>query len=172
MGPGSRSGAEAIALLRASDPNKRWHVLLDCGLAGDEDGRIIADRVLSDFGERVQVTVMSAETNEELMDEVRLRGIMLLRKPVKPIRLRATLTAGSCPSATRPRAAKPQGSCRASRRRPPRNSRSAIRPAGPSNTALARTSAHARRHPPHRRLSALPRMLSRSARSVTTPGNL
>ncbi|HEX9470056.1 MAG TPA: hypothetical protein VF957_10990 [Bradyrhizobium sp.] len=94
MGPGSRSGAEAIALLRASDPNKRWHVLLDYRLAGDEDGRIIADRVLSDFGERVQVTVMSAETNEELMDEVRLRGIMLLRKPVKPIRLRATLTAG------------------------------------------------------------------------------
>ena len=89
-----KTGAEAIALLRASDPNKRWHVLLDYRLAGDEDGLIIADRVLADFGERVQVTVMSAETNEELMDEVRLRGIMLLRKPVKPIRLRATLTAG------------------------------------------------------------------------------
>jgi len=88
-----QTGAEAVAVLHASGPERTWHILLDYRLAGDETGLEIADRVRAEFGNRVQVTIMSGETNQELIQATKLRGLTLLRKPVKPIRLRATLTA-------------------------------------------------------------------------------
>jgi CheY-like chemotaxis protein/anti-sigma regulatory factor (Ser/Thr protein kinase) len=88
-----QTGAEAVAVLHASGPERTWHVLLDYRLAGDETGLEIADRVRAEFGNRVQVTIMSGETNQQLIQATKLRGLTLLRKPVKPIRLRATLAA-------------------------------------------------------------------------------
>jgi CheY-like chemotaxis protein/anti-sigma regulatory factor (Ser/Thr protein kinase) len=89
-----RTGSEAIALLRKSDRSTRWHVVLDFRLAGDEDGIGVADRIRAEFGERVRITLMSGEASEEVQREAKRRDIVLLRKPVKPIRLRAILTSG------------------------------------------------------------------------------
>jgi signal transduction histidine kinase/CheY-like chemotaxis protein len=87
------TGTEAISLLRQSDNSTRWHVLLDFRLSGDEDGLGVADRIRAEFGERVRITLMSGEASEEVQREAKQRDILLLRKPVKPIRLRAVLTA-------------------------------------------------------------------------------
>lgn len=86
------TGSEAIAILRDSDAASRWHVLLDFRLSGDEDGLRLADRISAEFGERIRITLMSGEANEDLHQEAKQRDIVLLRKPVKPIRLRAILT--------------------------------------------------------------------------------
>lgn len=94
-----QTGAEAIDILRGGPAEKRWHVLLDYRLAGNEDGLNLADSMRAQFGNRIQLTMMSAETNEQLMEGAQSRGITLLRKPVKPIRLRAALTAGVSPDA-------------------------------------------------------------------------
>jgi len=88
------TGSEAISLLRQSDGSTRWHVLLDFRLSGEEDGLDLADRIRTEFGQRVRITLMSGEANETIQLEAKKRDILLLRKPVKPIRLRAILTAG------------------------------------------------------------------------------
>lgn len=88
------TGSEAISLLRQSDVSTRWHVLLDFRLSGEEDGLRLADRIRAEFGERIRLTLMSGEASEEVLRQAKQRDILLLRKPVKPIRLRAILTAG------------------------------------------------------------------------------
>jgi len=87
------TGSEAISLLRQADGATRWHVLLDFRLSGEEDGLDVADRIRAEFGDRVRITLMSGEANETVQFEAKRRDILLLRKPVKPIRLRAILTA-------------------------------------------------------------------------------
>jgi len=87
------TGSEAISLLRQADGATRWHVLLDFRLSGEEDGLDVADRIRTEFGDRVRITLMSGEANETVQFEAKRRDILLLRKPVKPIRLRAILTA-------------------------------------------------------------------------------
>jgi signal transduction histidine kinase len=86
------TGGEAISLLRQSDSSTRWHVLLDYRLSGDENGLSLADRIRAEFGDRIRITLMSGEAYEELQQQAKQRDIVLLRKPVKPIRLRAILT--------------------------------------------------------------------------------
>jgi CheY-like chemotaxis protein/anti-sigma regulatory factor (Ser/Thr protein kinase) len=86
------TGSEALSWLRQSAGATRWHVLLDFRLSDEEDGLNLADRIRSEFGERVRVTLMSGEASEELQHQAKQRDIVLLRKPVKPIRLRAILT--------------------------------------------------------------------------------
>jgi signal transduction histidine kinase len=86
------TGSEAISLLRQSEVSTRWHVLLDFRLSGEEDGLRVADRIRAEFGGRIRITLMSGEANEEVQREAKQRDILLLRKPVKPIRLRAILT--------------------------------------------------------------------------------
>ena len=86
------TGSEALSLLRQSEVSTRWHVLLDFRLSGEEDGLRVADRIRAEFGERIRITLMSGEANEEVQREAKQRDILLLRKPVKPIRLRAILT--------------------------------------------------------------------------------
>jgi signal transduction histidine kinase len=88
------TGSEAISLLRQSEVSTRWHVLLDFRLSGEEDGLRLADRIRAEFGERIRLTLMSGEASEEVLRQAKQRDILLLRKPVKPIRLRAILTAG------------------------------------------------------------------------------
>jgi len=86
------TATEAMAVLQQSNPASRWHVVLDFRLAGDEDGLTLADRIRAKFGERVRITLMSGEANPDLQQGAEQRGIALLRKPVRPIRLRAMLT--------------------------------------------------------------------------------
>ena len=86
------SGAEAISVLRKGNTDRKWHVVLDFRLAGDEDGLQISDKIKQEFGDRVRITIMSGETDDALQEGADRRGIMLLRKPVKPIRLRAVLS--------------------------------------------------------------------------------
>jgi CheY-like chemotaxis protein len=86
------TGNEALARLRQGGSATRWHVLLDFRLSGEENGLSLADRIRSEFGERVRITLMSGEASEELVQQANQRDIVLLRKPVKPIRLRAILT--------------------------------------------------------------------------------
>jgi two-component system, sensor histidine kinase len=89
-----QTGTEAIEVLRSSDRSVRWHVLLDFRLAGEEDGLAVADQIRAEFADRVRITLTSGETDEELQHSAKQRGIIVLRKPVKPIRLRAILTSG------------------------------------------------------------------------------
>lgn len=53
----------------------------------------MADRIRDAFGENVEVTLITAETDAAIFEQAARRALATLRKPVKPIRLRAILTA-------------------------------------------------------------------------------
>jgi signal transduction histidine kinase/CheY-like chemotaxis protein len=87
------TGDEALAIMRAAGPARRWRALLDYRLAGEANGLALADAIAAEFGARARVSLMSGETNDGVFAGAELRGLPLLRKPIKPIRLRALLTA-------------------------------------------------------------------------------
>ena len=88
-----RTGDEALAILAGREPQSRWHALLDHRLAEGETGLALADRIRALHGDAVKVVLVTGETDDAILDEARRRGIGVLRKPVKPIRLRAALSA-------------------------------------------------------------------------------
>ena len=89
---GCQRGAEAIEFLSTQDSLEKWHVLLDYRLADGESGLDIADSLKDLHGDQIRITLLSGETREDVVKEAKSRGIGLLRKPVKPIRLRAALS--------------------------------------------------------------------------------
>ena len=86
------SGDEALAFLGSDGSAKQWHVLLDYRLDSDRTGIEIADEIARQFPGRSTVTLMTGEISPKVEQLVRERGLGLLRKPVRPIRLRATLS--------------------------------------------------------------------------------
>ena len=88
-----RTGDEALAILAQREPQSRWHALLDHRPAEGETGLALADRIRTLHGDAVKVVLVTGETDDAVLDEARRRGIGVLRKPVKPIRLRAALSA-------------------------------------------------------------------------------
>jgi CheY-like chemotaxis protein len=88
-----RSGDQALAALRERGSETRWHALVDYRLSGDESGLIVADGIRDAFGGKVEVTLITGETDANVFEQAALRGLAVLRKPVKPVRLRAILTA-------------------------------------------------------------------------------
>jgi len=81
----------AIAVLAAGDPQARWHALIDYRLAGDETGLDLAERIRARFGERVACALVTGEVDEALEQRAAARNLVVLRKPVEPVRLRALL---------------------------------------------------------------------------------
>lgn len=86
------NGAQAIAIL-SREPGKRWHVLLDYRLADGENGLQIADRLRATFNPPPRISMMTGDTDPDVHEAAAASGIVILSKPVKPIRLRAVLTA-------------------------------------------------------------------------------
>jgi len=84
------TGDEAIAIL-SQKIDKRWHVLLDYALADNETGFQVADRIRSVIGEGPTIALVTGEEYASVALGAKERGITVLRKPLKPIRLRALL---------------------------------------------------------------------------------
>jgi FixJ family two-component response regulator len=68
-------------------------VLIDQRLAGGETGIGVADRLRAAFGPGLGLILMTGETAPDVHAAARARGMIVLGKPLKPIRLRAALTA-------------------------------------------------------------------------------
>jgi CheY-like chemotaxis protein len=88
-----RCGDAVLEILGDRDITLQWHALVDYRLSGDENGLIVADRIRATFGNSVGITLITAETDSTIFQQTNLRNIATLRKPIKPIRLRAILTA-------------------------------------------------------------------------------
>jgi len=116
------SGDEALAAL-ATAPQERWHALLDYRLPGDETGLHVADRIRERFGSRVPITLLTGEADESIFANAKRRGLLVLQKPLKPIRLRALLASAAAGPASSRRfgtttPASPSGSPGSTRPRP------------------------------------------------------
>ncbi|HIV70968.1 MAG TPA: hybrid sensor histidine kinase/response regulator [Candidatus Aquabacterium excrementipullorum] len=83
-------GDEALAIL-SQEFDKRWHVLLDHQLADNETGLQVADRIRALIGDGPVISLVTGEVDEAVDRGAAERGISVLRKPLKPIRLRALL---------------------------------------------------------------------------------
>jgi len=85
-------GDEALSILSQA-LDRRWHVLLDQQLADNETGLQVADRIRTIIGEEPTITLVTGEVDPAVDLGAAERGIEVLRKPLKPIRLRALLQA-------------------------------------------------------------------------------
>ncbi|MFT4098959.1 MAG: ATP-binding protein [Rhodoblastus sp.] len=83
--------AGALATLAAGDPQARWHALIDYRLAGAGTGLGLAAEIRARFGERVVCALVTGEVDEDLDRRAAAQEIVVLRKPVEPVRLRALL---------------------------------------------------------------------------------
>jgi two-component system, sensor histidine kinase len=83
-------GDEAMAVL-SQEFDKRWHVLLDQQLADNETGLQVADRIRAVIGDGPIISLVTGEDDVAVDEGAAQRGITVLRKPLKPIRLRTML---------------------------------------------------------------------------------
>jgi CheY-like chemotaxis protein/anti-sigma regulatory factor (Ser/Thr protein kinase) len=86
------AGDPALQFLASEGAQKRWIVLLDYRLAGGETGFTIADRIMTYHPGRTRISMMTGDIGGEIAEGARQRGILLMRKPVPPIRLSALLS--------------------------------------------------------------------------------
>lgn len=84
-------GESALAALAAGDPEARWHVLIDYRLGDGETGLDLAGRIRARFGERTTCALVTGEVDAALDSRAAAQDLVVLRKPVEPIRLRALL---------------------------------------------------------------------------------
>lgn len=82
---------EALAILDRRDRSRRWRALLDYRLADADNGILLAERIRHACGDDIAIFLMTAETDEQILAEARAKGLRILRKPLKPINLRAAL---------------------------------------------------------------------------------
>lgn len=88
-----RSADQAIDCLRASDDPRAVILLIEYRLAGQDDGLAVIDRIRGEFGATIRAVLMTGDIdNSALSEGAKDLGIPVLRKPIKPIRLRAALT--------------------------------------------------------------------------------
>jgi CheY-like chemotaxis protein len=81
----------ALAILERRDRSRRWRALLDYRLADQDNGILIAERIKQLCGDEVAIFLMTAETDEQILAEANAKNLRVLRKPLKPINLRAAL---------------------------------------------------------------------------------
>lgn len=86
-----RSGSEALAVLAAS-PSAKWHILLDYRLGNGENGLDVVDKVRQLYGQVIKITLMTGEDNLADLYGKLSPDISLLRKPLRPVRIRALLS--------------------------------------------------------------------------------
>jgi CheY-like chemotaxis protein len=65
--------------------------LLDYRLADPDNGIRLAERIRQAEGDDIVMFLMTAETDETILSEARAKQLRVLRKPLKPINLRAAL---------------------------------------------------------------------------------
>lgn len=82
---------EALSRL-AARPLDRWHVLVDARLAGGAAGLSLVDAIRAESQRPVAVSILTGEADATLVAEAASRGLPLLVKPLKPLRLRALLS--------------------------------------------------------------------------------
>jgi CheY-like chemotaxis protein len=82
---------EAMTVLDAA-PDRGWCVLLDYRLERGVTGIDVLDAIRHAHGDRHRFLLISGEADPSLEQTARERGILILRKPLKPIRLRAALS--------------------------------------------------------------------------------
>lgn len=88
-----RSAEQAIDCLRASDDPRAVILLVDYRLGGQDDGLAVIDRIRVEFGAAIRAVLMTGDIDSTVLsDGAKALGIPVLRKPIKPIRLRAVLT--------------------------------------------------------------------------------
>jgi len=85
------TGEEALAVLGRRDRSRRWRALLDYRLAAPDNGILLAERIRQAGGDDIVMFLMTAETDERILSEANSRNLRVLRKPLKPINLRAAL---------------------------------------------------------------------------------
>lgn len=86
------NGSQALQALEGEVEGANWHALIDHRLAFGETGLVLAERIRAAHGDKVRITLVTGETDQSVLDEAQRRGINILRKPLKPIRLRALLS--------------------------------------------------------------------------------
>jgi DNA-binding response OmpR family regulator len=84
---------EALSELARWQTDTLITVLVDYRLGGGIDGLDFAESILSRWPDRVFPILLTGETDETVLARARSKSIMVLSKPIKPIRLRAALTA-------------------------------------------------------------------------------
>jgi hypothetical protein len=77
--------------LERRDRSRRWRALLDYRLADQDNGILLAERIKQLRGDEVAIFLMTAETDEQILAEANAKNLRVLRKPLKPINLRAAL---------------------------------------------------------------------------------
>jgi len=85
------NGDEALAMLGRRDRSRRWRALLDYRLADPDNGIRLAERIRQAEGDDIVMFLMTAETDETILREANAKSLRVLRKPLKPINLRAAL---------------------------------------------------------------------------------
>jgi signal transduction histidine kinase len=87
------SGKDGLALLEQRPPRERWHALLDYRLPGELTGLQLAEEIRRRHSDAVRVTLITGEADPGLFEAAAARGFVVLQKPLRPIRLRALLSA-------------------------------------------------------------------------------
>ena len=88
---GAACGAEAHAAL--ADGWRPDFAVVDQNLAGGELGSDVLERLRGELAEPLRGAILMAETTPEQLDAARAHGDPVLRKPVRPARLRSLLAA-------------------------------------------------------------------------------
>jgi signal transduction histidine kinase/CheY-like chemotaxis protein len=85
--------AEALTELGRLQAEGPVTVLVDYRLGDDIDGLEFSKLIQELWPDRVYPILLTGETNEAILEKARAMALMVLAKPIKPIRLRAALTA-------------------------------------------------------------------------------
>jgi signal transduction histidine kinase len=85
-----RIGALAVLERGGGEP---WLGLIDYRLGGPETGLDVADAIRAAYGERIKLSLLTGEADPEIFQAARRRRMLVLHKPLKPVRLRALLAA-------------------------------------------------------------------------------
>lgn len=93
------TGEEALAILDRELGDGRWFGILDYRLQGEETGLDVADAVRARFGQALPLALLTGELDPAVFAAAKRRGIVVLQKPLRPIRLRAVLAAVAAESA-------------------------------------------------------------------------
>jgi CheY-like chemotaxis protein len=87
------NGRQGLTILEQRQPGERWHALLDYRLPGDLTGLQLAEEIRRRHADAVRVTLITGEADPGLFEAAAARGFVVLQKPLRPIRLRALLSA-------------------------------------------------------------------------------
>lgn len=82
---------EVLGALAKRDLRKRCVVLMDYRLGDGPSGLQIADRIVATYGNAVSLILVTGEQDDDVLTSAARRNFLLLRKPLKPIQLRAAL---------------------------------------------------------------------------------